>query len=69
MATIIAKKPGKLEADGVLKVGQSRPTAARYRLQVDRQMKTSFATFEEAEKRGQGNQEGVPCHAGIGLRP
>jgi hypothetical protein len=60
MATITAKKPGKPEADGILKADQSRPTAARYRLQVDRQMKASFATFEEAEKRGKEIKKAHP---------
>ena len=60
MATITAKKSGKPEVDGVLKVDQSRPTEARYRLQVDRQMKASFATFEEAEKRGREIKKAHP---------
>ena len=60
MATITAKRPEKGKADGILKTDQSRPTAARYRLQVDRQMKASFATFGEAEKRGKEIKKAHP---------
>jgi hypothetical protein len=56
MTTITAKKSGKPVVDGVLKVDQSRPTEARYRLQVDRQMKASFATFEEADEAGKSRR-------------
>lgn len=60
MATISAKRSAKPEVEGVLKVDQSRPTAARYRLQVDRQMKGSFATFEEADKLGKEIKKAHP---------
>ena len=33
-------------------VGQKRPTLQRYRLQVDRQTKSSYDTLEAAEKAG-----------------
>jgi hypothetical protein len=60
MATITAKKSEKPEVDGVLKMDQRRPTAARYRLQVDRQMKASFATLEDAERRGKEIKKAHP---------
>jgi hypothetical protein len=60
MATITAKKSATPEVDGVLKVDQSRPTSARYRLQVDREMKASFATFQEADKRGKEIKKAHP---------
>ncbi len=52
MATITVKKPEKSEGDDTLKVDQRRPTLLRFRLQVDRQTKASFASLDEAEKLG-----------------
>jgi hypothetical protein len=37
-----------------------RPEDGRFRLQVDRQTKASFATFEEAEPAGRAVKEGHP---------
>jgi hypothetical protein len=51
MATITAKKSEKPELE-VLKMDQRKPTHARFRMQVDRQMKESFETFEAAQARG-----------------
>ena len=51
MATITVKKPDKPE-DDVQKVGQRRPKVERYRLEVDRQTKASFSSFDEAENAG-----------------
>ena len=33
-------------------IGQQRPAQERFRLQVDRQTKSTFTTFEAAEKAG-----------------
>ena len=60
MATITTKKPEKAAASEQLKVDQRRPAMERYRLQVDRQMKASFTTFEEAEKRGKAIKKSHP---------
>src|SRR5436853_7873248 len=60
MATISAKRSARPEVEGVLKSDHSLPTAARYRLQVDRQMKASFATFEEAETQGKKIKKAHP---------
>jgi hypothetical protein len=60
MATITAKKTEKIQADEVTRVDQRRPTAARFRVQVDRQMKASFGTFEEAETRGKAIKKAHP---------
>jgi hypothetical protein len=38
------------QSDEALKVGQKRPTLERFTLRVDRQVKSSFASFDEAEK-------------------
>jgi len=41
--------------------GQSkRPELGQFRLQVDRQTKASYATFEEAEKAGMAIKRGYP---------
>ena len=68
MATITTKKSEKAEASEQLKVDQRRPAMASYRLQVDRQMKASFTTFEEAEKRGKAIKKITPYRAGNRLR-
>jgi hypothetical protein len=46
--------------DVVLKVGQSRPPQARYRLQVDRQTKSSYESLQEAEKAGHAIKKAHP---------
>ncbi|HEX3441817.1 MAG TPA: hypothetical protein VHT93_15860 [Pseudolabrys sp.] len=46
--------------DVILKVGQSRPTQGRYRLQVDRQTKSTYESLEEAEKVGQAIKKAHP---------
>jgi len=39
---------------------RKRPDDGRFRLQVDRQTKGSYATYEAAEAAGNGDQEGLP---------
>jgi hypothetical protein len=46
--------------DVILKVGQSRPAQGRYRLQVDRQTKSTYESLEEAEKVGQAIKKAHP---------
>ena len=58
MATITVKKSEATPE--VMKVDQRRPTLERFRLQVDRQVKSSFASFEEAEKIGKAIKEAYP---------
>jgi hypothetical protein len=41
-------------------VGQKRPTMQRYRLQVDRQTKSSFETMDAAEKAGKAIKKAFP---------
>jgi len=51
MATkVLAKK--EAAEDVMPKAGQGRPVLARFRLQVDRQTKSSFESADEAEKAG-----------------
>ena len=50
---IVVKKPEAADDPAEEDVGQrKRPETGRYRLQVDRQTKASFATSEDAEKAG-----------------
>ena len=49
--------------------GQGRAVMERYRLQVDRQTKTSYATRDAAEAGGLRHQEGAPAGSGGGARP
>ena len=59
MATI--NMPKKESADDEpLRVDQKRPAMERYRLQVDRQIKATFATSEEAEKAGRAIKKAHP---------
>jgi hypothetical protein len=53
-----AKKDANDEV--ILKVGQSRPAQGRYRLQVDRQTKSTFESLDEAEKAGQAIKKAHP---------
>jgi hypothetical protein len=53
-----AKKDANDEV--ILKVGQSRPAQGRYRLQVDRQTKSTFESLDEAEKVGQAIKKAHP---------
>ena len=60
MATKSAAKKDTGGDDVILKVGQSRPTQGRYRLQVDRQTKSTYETLDEAEKVGQAIKKAHP---------
>jgi hypothetical protein len=60
MATITMKRPEKHEAEDVLSVDQRRPALERFRLEIDRQVKVSFASFEEAEKAGRAIKKAYP---------
>ena len=48
------------QSDEVLKVDQRRPTLERFTLRVDRQVKSSFASFDEAEKIGKAIKNKYP---------
>ena len=59
MATI--SMPKKEAAEEVtIKAGQSRPTLERFRLQVDRQTKATYASMDEAEKAGKAIKKAHP---------
>ena len=62
---ITVKKAAPEEA--VLKVDQKRPSQGRFRLQVDRQTKSTFESFDDAEKAGTGHQDGLSGGAGLRL--
>ena len=47
---------------------RKRADGGRFRLQVDRQTKASYATYEAAEKAGTGNQERASDPSSRGLR-
>ena len=57
--TLTVKKREPVE-ETVEPVGQKRPTLQRYRLQVDRQTKSSFDTLEAAEKAGKAIKKSFP---------
>lgn len=46
--------------DTVLKVDQKRPSQGRFRLQVDRQTKSTFENFDDAEKAGKAIKTAYP---------
>jgi hypothetical protein len=46
--------------DVIVKVGQTRPAQGRYRLQVDRQTKSTFESLDEAQKVGQAIKKAHP---------
>ena len=58
MAKIMTKKEAAEEA--APKPGQTRPVLGRFRLQVDRQIKSAFDTAEEAEAAGQAIKKAYP---------
>jgi hypothetical protein len=59
MATKSAAKKDAND-DVILKVGQNRPAQGRYRLQVDRQTKSTFESLDAAEKAGQAIKKAHP---------
>lgn len=58
VATI--KRSEKLENVDIPVVGQRAPRPERFRLQVDRQTKSSFSSFEEAETAGKAIKKAHP---------
>jgi hypothetical protein len=59
MATMsMPKKEAAIEVS--TKTGQSRPTMERFRLQVDRQVKATYASMDEAEKAGKAIKKAHP---------
>lgn len=59
MATKVMAKKEATE-DLTPKAGQGRPVLGRFRLQVDRQTKSTFESSEEAEKAGQAIKKAHP---------
>lgn len=60
MATISMPKKDKAAEPEIVKATQTRPTLARYRLQVDRQTKATFASLEEARTAGKAIKKAYP---------
>ena len=62
MATMsMPKKEAAAEPVAVAaKAGQNRPTLGRFRLQVDRQTKATYASLEEAETAGKAIKKAHP---------
>jgi hypothetical protein len=59
MATMtMPKKEAAIEVS--TKATQSRPAMERFRLQVDRQIKASYASLDEAEKAGNAIKKAHP---------
>ena len=52
--------PSKEKNDDVILPKTSRPEFARYRLQIDRQTKESFNSFEAAEKKAKAIKKAFP---------
>jgi hypothetical protein len=59
MATISMPKKEAAEEVSV-KAGQNRPTLERFRLQVDRQTKATYASMDEAEVAGKAIKKAHP---------
>ncbi len=59
-ATINMPKKDKAPEPEVTRAGQARPAMARYRLQVDRQTKATFAALEDAQRAGQAIKKSFP---------
>jgi hypothetical protein len=49
------------------RVTRKQAESGRFRLQVDRQTKASYATYEAAEKSGTGDQERLSDPSGRGV--
>ena len=63
MATMSMPKKEAAAAEPVAvatKAGQNRPTLGRFRLQVDRQTKATYASLEEAETAGKAIKKAHP---------
>lgn len=59
-ATIAMPKKEKAAEPEVTRTGQTRPAMARYRLQVDRQTKATFASLDDARAAGQAIKKSFP---------
>lgn len=60
MATINMPKKDKAAEPDTARANQGRPPLARYRLQVDRQTKATFASLDEARSAGQAIKKAYP---------
>lgn len=60
MATINMPKKDKTAEPDVVRASQIRPPLARYRLQVDRQTKATFASLDEARTAGEAIKKAFP---------
>jgi hypothetical protein len=60
MAIKVMTKKEAAEEVVLPKVGQGRPVLGRFRLQVDRQIKSTFDTYDEAEKIGEAIKKAHP---------
>ena len=61
MATMsMPKKEAAAEQVSAPKAGQNRPILGRFRLQVDRQTKATYASLEEAETAGKAIKKAHP---------
>jgi hypothetical protein len=59
MATI-AMPPKSKKEEASTEASQKRPSLERYRLQVDRQTKDSFGSFESAEEAAKAIKKAYP---------
>jgi hypothetical protein len=60
MATMSMPKKEAAAEPVATKAGQNRPTLGRFRLQVDRQTKATYASMDEAEKAGKAIKKAHP---------
>ena len=59
-AKITVKRPDADEPAEEQAGQRKRPESGRFRLQVDRQTKASYADYDDAEKAGQAIKKGYP---------
>jgi len=60
MAPRVAKNRSLEMPEPVPSIGQKKPSQLRYRLEVDRQTKSSYDTFEAAEEVGAALKKDYP---------
>jgi hypothetical protein len=60
MATRVSKGRNQEPSEPEPAMTQKRPDQRRFRLQVDRQTKNSYDTYEAAEEVGMGIKKGFP---------
>ena len=60
MATMSMPKKKEAAEPIVVKTGQTRPVLGRFRLQVDRQTKATYASMDEAETAGKAIKKAHP---------